>query len=252
MYKLFLNMMVLAGLLCVPNLAMAGWMDQLGGMLEQSTGNKNPIQSNKTLTKLSHSEIDAGLKDALRVGSEKVVSQLSKKDGFNKDSQIHIPLPKNLQTVKSALGRMGMGSMMNDLELRLNRAAEAATPKAKKIFGHAIKAMTITDAEKILKGPDDAATQYFKGKMSKPLADEMRPMIQQALKKAGAIKAYDSVMGQYQSLPFMPDVKANLTRHVLDFGLKGVFHYMAVEEKEIRKNPVKRTTQILKKVFGSR
>ena len=109
--------------------------------------------------------------------------------------------------------------------------------------------MSINDAKKILTGPDDAATQYFKDKMSKPLSTEMRPVVQSALNEAGAVQAYDSVMGEYSALPFVPDVKANLTQHVLDLGLQGIFLYMAEEEAAIRKNPAKRTTEILKKVF---
>ncbi|PIW50606.1 MAG: DUF4197 domain-containing protein [Zetaproteobacteria bacterium CG12_big_fil_rev_8_21_14_0_65_54_13] len=238
-------------LITTPTVAFAGWMDQLGGVLGEATHNSQPAATATPFANLSNTDMVAGLKDALRVGSERVVGQLSKTDGFNKDPQIHIPLPENLQRVKSALGAVGMGYMMDDLELRLNRAAETATPKAKRIFGDAIKAMTINDARQILSGPNDAATQYFKGKMSKPLSDEMKPVVQQALNEAGAVQAYDSVMGQYQSLPFVPDVKANLTGHVLDLGLQGIFHYMASEEAAIRHNPVARTTSILKKVFAN-
>ncbi len=236
-------------LFTAPGIAIAGWMDQLGGILAET--NTSQPAATTSLASLSNSDMVAGLKDALRVGSERVVGQLSKTDGFNKDPQIHIPLPENLQTVKSALHAVGMGYMMDDLELKLNRAAESATPKAKRIFGNAIQAMTINDAKSILNGPDDAATQYFKGKMSQPLSDEMKPVVQQALGQAGAVQSYDAVMGQYQSLPFVPDVKANLTQHVLDLGLQGVFHYMAAEEAAIRKNPVKRSSEILKKVFGA-
>jgi len=238
-------------LITAPTVAFAGWMDQLGGILGEATHNSQPAATATPVASLSNTDMVAGLKDALRVGSENVVGQLSKADGFNKDPKIHIPLPENLQTVKSALNAVGMGYMMDDLELKLNRAAETATPKAKRIFGDAIKAMTINDAKTILSGPDDSATQYFKGKMSKPLSDEMKPVVQQALNQAGAVQAYDSVMGQYQSLPFVPDVKANLTQHVLDLGLQGIFHYMAEEEAAIRKDPVKRTTAILQKVFAN-
>jgi hypothetical protein len=87
--------------------------------------------------------------------------------------------------------------------------------------------------------------------MSAPLRDEMRPIVKQALNEAGAVKAYDGVMGSYKSLPFVPDVKANLTQHVLDAALKGVFFYMAKEEAAIRENPLKRSTAILKKVFAN-
>jgi hypothetical protein len=178
-----------------------------------------------------------------------VVAQLSKKNGFNGDATIHIPLPDKLKKVKSALSAVGMGGMMNDLELRLNRAAELATPKAKGVFGDAIRGMNMADARSILGGRDDAATQYFKRKMSQPLLQAMKPIVDHALAQAGAVQAYDRVMGKYQSLPFMPHVKADLSQHVLRLALNGVFHYMAEQEAAIRHNPVKRTTEILRKVF---
>ncbi len=241
---------IAAALLFPVSQASAGWMDQIGSMLNDAGGGKPVATSMPSINALSNSDMIAGLKDALRVGSENVVGRLGKTDGFNSDPKIHIPLPDSLQTVKSTLAAVGMGGLMDDLELKLNRAAEAATPKAKRIFANAIRDMSFDDARKILSGPNDAATQYFKGKMSAPLADEMRPIVKNALNQAGAVQAYDAVIGQYQSLPFMPDVKANLTRHVLDLGLAGIFRYMADEEAAIRQNPVKRTTSILKKVFG--
>jgi len=238
-----------AALIWPASQASAGWMDQIGDILGNSENVQSTAINMPSLGTLSHSDMVAGLKDALRVGSEQVVGQLSRNDGFNADPNIHIPLPDNLQTVKKALSAVGMGSMMDDLELKLNRAAETATPKARRIFGHAIQGMSFDDAKTILNGPDNAATQYFKSKMSAPLAKEMRPIVRSALDEAGAIQAYDRIMGQYQSLPFMPDVKSNLTRHVVDLGLSGIFHYMAEEEAAIRQNPLKRSTDILKKVF---
>jgi len=227
------------------------FMQGLGDFLDNASKSSNsiPASSAHNLSSLSHGDIVAGLKDALRVGSENVVAQLSKQNGFNGDAKIHIPLPNSMNKVKSALSTVGMAGMMDDLELRLNRAAEAATPKAKRIFGNAIRSMSMTDAKAILGGANDAATQYFKKKMSKPLSKEMKPIVDHALAQAGAVRAYDRVMGQYQSLPFMPDVKADLSQHVLSLALSGMFHYMAEEEAAIRKNPVKRTTNILKKVF---
>jgi len=245
------KLLILAVVLAFPvSQASAGWMDQIGGMI--NSGEKSqPTATMPSLAALSDSDMIAGLKDALRVGSANVIGQLSKLDGFNSDSKIHIPLPDSLQTVKSSLATVGMSGMMDDLELRLNRAAETATPKAKRIFSDAIQAMSFDDAKKILHGPSDAATRYFKDKMSKPLGEEMRPIIEKALQQAGAVQAYDSVMGKYRSMPFVPDVKANLTKHVLDLGLAGIFRYMAEEEAAIRKNPLKRTTNMLRKVFGS-
>jgi len=226
------------------------FMKQLQGVVGDSSSS-SPSLSNSTVSALSSSDMVAGLKDALRVGSERVVSQLGKANGFNGDAKIHIPLLDSMKRVKSALAAVGMGGVMDDLELKLNRAAEAATPKAKKIFGDAIKGMSIADAKGILSGPDDAATRYFEKKMTPALRAEMKPVIENSMAQVGAVQAYDTAMQQYKSLPFVPNVKANLTAHVLDRGLKGIFLYLASEEAAIRKDPMKRTTSILKKVFAN-
>ena len=144
-----------------------------------------------------------------------------------------------------------MSGMLDDLELRLNRAAEVATPKAKEIFWQAITNMTWSDVQNIYDGPDDAATQYFKRTTSQPIADAMRPVVDQSLAEVGAIQAFDSVMGQYRAIPFVPDVKADLTEWALTKALDGMFHYVAKEESAIRHEPVKRTTDLLKRVFGA-
>ena len=231
-----------------PTNAYAGWLDQAGGLLNQLVGTK---QQSPAAIALSNSDMIAGLKETLSVSAQRVVARLGKQDGFNLDPKIHIPLPDSLRQVKSALATIGMGSMMDDLELRLNRAAEAATPKAKRLFADAIQSMTISDARNILNGSNDAATRYFQKKMRQPLSREMRPIVRQAMAQTGAINAYDSIMGKYQGLPFVPNVKANLTQHVIDGGLKGIFTYMANEEAAIRRNPAKRTTELLKRIFDN-
>ena len=204
-----------------------------------------------TASALSEGEIVAGLREALKVGTERVVDRVGRTDGFNADPEIHIPLPDNLQAVQKGLWAIGAGSLADDVELRLNRAAEAATPRTKEIFWNAVTDMTMEDIQAIYKGPDDAATQYFRGKMSGPLADSMHPVVDSSLAEVGAIQAYDRMIGQYKTLPFVPDIKADLTTHVLDKALDAVFLYLAREEAAIRKDPLKRSTEILKKVFGS-
>ena len=180
-----------------------------------------------------------------------MVGQLGATDGFNADTAVHIPLPDSMQTVQSALSKLGMSGMLDDLELRLNRATETATPKAKELFWNAISEMTLDDVNAIYQGPDDAATRYFQGKMTPPLAQEMSPIVTESLADVGAIQSYDAVMGQYDQIPFVPDVKANLTEYVVEKGMDGIFHYLAIEEAAIRNNPVKRTTALLQKVFGN-
>ncbi len=197
-------------------------------------------------------EITQAFKEALNIGSKEVVKQLGQTDGFNGDAAIHIPLPDELSKVKSVLSGIGFSGVVDDLELKLNRAAEAATPKAKALFVQAITEMTFDDVQTIYKGPDDAATQYFQEKMTPSLREEMRPIVQQSIAQVGAIQTYDQVMGKYQSLPFVPDVKADLTDHVLAKALDGIFYYIAKEEAAIRQDPAKQTTDLLKRVFGQK
>lgn len=201
---------------------------------------------------LTTAEIGAGLKDALRVGTENVVGKLGQSDGFNADPSIHVPLPKSLEKVQSKLRKVGLSSLLDDLELRLNRAAERATPKAKKLFWQAINDMTLDDVKGIYKGPDDAATRYFRGKMSAPLASEMQPIVDGSLAEVGAVQAFDNVMEKYHALPFVPEIDADLTTFVIEKGMDGIFYYLAREEAEIRKDPVKQTTDLLKRVFGNK
>lgn len=244
---LVVSAMVTAGLAGIPGTAIAGFMDavrSLGGL--NGPSKDSPLLSNA----LTSAEIGLGLKDALKVGSERVVNLLGVENGFNSNPDVHIPLPKTLRKVQSALKSVGMSGLADDVELRLNRAAEAAVPKAKTLFWDAITGMTLDDVMGIYKGPPDSATRYFQGKMSTPLAGEMRPVVDGALAEVGAIAAYDNMMGQYKSIPFVPDVKANLTDHVIAKAMDGLFLYLAKEETAIRENPAKRSTDLLRKVFG--
>ncbi len=246
MNRYLINSMLIFCLAAIP--AWAGnWLDK-GSEALKSFGVTS--QTVETATGLSQDEIIAGLKQALEKGASTVVGQLSAVDGFNTDTSIHIPLPENLAMVKTMLDKAGLGSYTNDVELKLNRAAEAATPKAKALFLDAISQMKFDDAKAILDGPDDAATQYFKEKMTPGLASAMAPVIDNSLAQVGAVQAYDAMMGQYKTLPFVPDVKADLTDYVVDKGMDGIFYYLAKEEKAIRENPAKRTTQLLQKVFN--
>lgn len=231
-------------LLTDPVAAQTDWLKRGKEML--GTATKSPATTNNT------DQISAGLKEALRVGSKSVIDQLGQVDGFNADPAIHIPLPKSFTTVQSTLKPLGMSYLLDDLELKLNRAAEQASSKAKELFVSSIDQMTLDDVMAIYNGPPDAATRYFQGKMSEPLAVAMRPIVDQTLNEAGAVEAYDNVIGQYRTMPFVPNVKADLSAYVVEQGMNGIFHYLALEEAAIRQNPAKRTTELLKTVFGSK
>lgn len=230
-----------------------GFFDRIKNAVGSSSQNGAIAESLlQTPTGLTQGEIGDGLREALRVGTEQVVAQLGQRGGFNDDSRIHIPLPGSLAQVDRVLGRFGMSGLTDDLEMRLNHAAEVATPKAKKLFINAISEMSIEDAHGILTGPNDAATSYLRSKMGPELEKEMQPIVRRALNDAGAMKAYNAVMKDYDKLPYMPDVKADLRGYVVDKAMDGIFYYVAKEEADIRANPAARTTDILKRVFAAR
>ncbi|MDG6778752.1 DUF4197 domain-containing protein [Thiomicrorhabdus sp. zzn3] len=246
-------LLMISGLFIYSVPAQSSWWEQ---GLELITGSKTDSadthQAESTTTpSLSNTDLNQAFKEALSLGSEEVVKKLSLKDAFNADPNIHIPLPDSLQTVHSWLSKAGMGSLTEDLELKLNRAAEAAAPEAKTLFLNAINNMTFEDVRTIYNGPQDSATRYLQEKTSDDLKEKMRPIIQNTLNQVGAVQAYDRVIENYKSLPFVPDIKANLTEHVSQKGMDGLFYYLAEEEKKIRQDPLKQTTELLKKVFGT-
>jgi len=227
------------------------WWKKGADFIKAVNSNKQEASVTESVTSaLGAEDIASAFKQALSIGSENVIKQLATVDGFNSDPAIRIPLPKQLDQVKSVLGKVGLSPIVDDFELKMNRAAEAATPKAKQLFLDAIKEMSFDDVKQIYNGPDNSATLYFKEKMHAPLSAEMRPIVEKSLGEVGVIDAYEGVMEKYKALPFVPDVKANLTDQVLNKGIDGIFYYLAKEEAAIRKDPVKQTTHLLKKVFG--
>jgi len=133
------------------------WFETGAGLLDSFLGGKESSKENSgEVAELSTADVVDGLKEALRVGTKRVVGQLGQTDGFNTDQAIHIPLPSQLNTVKNVLDRVGMAGLMDDLETKLNRAAEAATPEAKALFLDAITDMSFEDAKRIYNGPDAA------------------------------------------------------------------------------------------------
>ena len=220
------------------------------GLLEQGTKLLGTLPQKQRQSDLSVGDMSSAFKEALHIGSERVVGQLGRPNGFNADQAVHIPLPAQLNTVKTILSQAGMSGLLDDLELKMNRAAEAATPQAKKLFWQAISQMTFADVKTIYNGPQDSATRYFHNKLSPALTKEMTPIVHSSLSDVGAVRAYDGVMGQYQAMPFVPDAKANLTQHVTDKAISGIFYYLGKEEAAIRQNPARQTTDLLKRVFG--
>ena len=212
----------------------------LGGGSEQSAG-------------LSIAEIDAGLRQALTLGTERVAVRIGKVDGYFGDSQIRIPLPGKLGELQDQFqGVPYISTLLNDLELRMNRAAESAVPAAKQIVVKAVTSITLEDAVGILRGGDTAATDYLRSRTEDSLRETFSPYIKQALSESGAFRTLQNVADAPGVSMIIGDYRDDLTTHAVNLGLDGLFFYVAQEEKRIRENPLARTTELLRKVFGSR
>lgn len=214
-----------------------------------SSGTLNKIIPGDSKDSLSTNEVIAGLKEALTTGTNRGVQKLSVADGFFKDAVIKVLMPEEAKKVESTLRKFGLGKQVDDAILSMNRAAEDAAKDAAPIFLNAIKGMSIQDAWGILKGGDSSATTYLRERTTASLTEAFRPVIENSLTKMNATKHWNTVFSSYNK--FSKDkVNTDLTAYVTEKALFGIFYQVAKEEMKIRKDPVARTTDILKKVFG--
>lgn len=199
---------------------------------------------------LTTEQVVSGLKEALIKGAGTSTSEASKVNGFLGNPKIKIPFPPDVQKVETKLRELGLGSKVDQFIETLNHGAEEAAKEAKPIFVNAIKGMTVQDAWGILKGEDNAATSYLQGKTTPDLKAKFQPVIKKALDKTSATKYYSDLVSTYNKIPFVEKVNPNLDEYATDRALSGLFTLVAEEEKNIRENPVARTTELLKKVFA--
>ncbi|MFW5803205.1 MAG: DUF4197 domain-containing protein [Verrucomicrobiota bacterium] len=202
--------------------------------------------------RLDNETIVAGLKEALRVGTRNTVKQTSQRGGYNENPAIRIPMPDALQRVTGALRKVGLGGQVDQFERRMNRAAETAAAEAAPVFIKAIQNMSFADAREILQGGDTAATMYFKDATKAELGRRYQPIVQKAMDKVGAVQVFEKLQNRYNKLPLTPDMNYQIQDYVVEEALEGLYTVLASEEKKIRKNPAKRTTELLRRVFGSR
>ena len=203
---------------------------------------------------LTQAEASAGVKDALIKSVTKAVEFASEPDGFNTNDDIHIPFPEDMLLLKSTLGSLpGMSTVISTFETQLNRAAEAAAPKAKDIFLSALSHISLTDALGLVtSGSTDAATQFLRKSTEQQLVTAFKPDISTAIGQVGAEAAYTKMTTQYNRIPLMTPVKTDLAAYTTQKAVDGIFILMAQEEAKIRKNPAARTTDVLKRVFGAK
>lgn len=199
---------------------------------------------------LSQEEAAKGIKEALTKGAKKGVANVSQVDGYFKNSKIKIPFPPDAQEVADKMRDIGMGDQVDKAVKKMNRAAEDAADQAKPIFVNAIQSLTISDAIDIVNGKDNAATNYLRRTTSDQLKTEFKPDIKKSLDKVNATKYWNEIITRYNKIPMVEDKNPDLAEYVTDRAIKGLFVMVAKEEKKIREEPIARTTEILKKVFG--
>jgi hypothetical protein len=204
-------------------------------------------------TSISNVDISRGLKEALTNGVRSAVSTLGRENGFLGDSRVRIPLPKNLQRMESTMRMLGQGRRVDDFVMAMNRAAEKAVPVATDIFIDSLRQMTITDARNILfSGQDDSATQFFRRTSEAKLSTKFRPIVVDFTEQVGVTQQYKSLMGRYGGIgrAFGQDA-TDIDTYITQKALDGLFMLVAEEERKIRRDPINRTTAILRAVFGS-
>lgn len=223
--------------------------DTLNAAVNNAGGIYNPSAQTGTPSTI---EMISGIRQALEVGTDKSVSQLSGLNGFFGNAAVKLLFPPEAQKAENTLRKLGFNKLCDDVILSLNRAAEDAAGKAKPIFVSAIKQMTLQDVTDILLGGSkDAATNYFKRVTTSQLTEQFKPVIHTSLSKVGATKYYSQLATQYNKIPLTfnklnPDLDGYVTQKAID----GLFYRIALEELSIRSNLSARTTPLLQKVFG--
>ena len=200
---------------------------------------------------LTEKDAADGIKEALVNGTDESVKQVSVLNGYWGNSEIKIPFPAEAKEMESKLRTIGMGKKVDEFNESMNRAAEKAASEAKPIFLTAIKDMTVRDAVNIVKGTDNAATMYLKNNTSPQLIDKFQPIIKTSLDNVNATRYWSDLITIYNKIPMVKKMNPDLPQYVTQKAIDGLFIMIAKEELKIRKDPVARTSEMLKKVFGN-
>jgi hypothetical protein len=204
-----------------------------------------------SLSDLSNQDATAGLKAALEQGSSAAVGKLGVENGFLHNDKVKIKLPAKIEKARSILKMAGQSKKLDELELSMNRAAEAAVPMAKPLLVNAIKSMTVSDAKNILRGGDTSVTDFFRTKTAESLNAKFLPIVKGVTDKSGLAKNYNSVMSQAQKYGVASEQDASVEAYVTRRATDALFVMIAEEEKAIRQDPLAAGSKIISKVFGA-
>lgn len=208
------------------------------------------LPANNT-TPLTNEEVIKGLKEALRVGTDSAVARTGRFNGFYKNPRIFIPFPPDAEKMKNKLIEIGFEKQVDKFVETLNRGAEEAAKEAAPVFVNAIMEMSISDGFAILNGGENAATQYLKEKTTMQLKTKFQPIIKNALDKVEITKYWSPLVNAYNAIPFTEKMNPDLEAYVTDKAIAGLFLMIEDQEKAIRKDPMARVNEILKRVFGT-
>jgi hypothetical protein len=200
---------------------------------------------------LTEKDAADGIKEALINGTGNSVNVVSVLNGYWGNPEIKIPFPQEAQEMESKLRAVGMGKKVDEFNESMNRAAEKAATEAKPIFIAAIKGMTVKDAINIVRGENNAATVYLKNTTSPELVTKFQPVIKTSLDNVNATRYWNDLITLYNKIPLIKKMNPNLDQYVTQKAIDGLFIMIAKEELKIRKDPVARTSELLKRVFGS-
>lgn len=200
---------------------------------------------------LSEGDAAAGVRAALERGALAAVAGLGRADGFLGNPRVRIPLPGFLEDASKLLRATGQGRRVDELVTAMNRAAESAVPEAKTLFVSTIKAISVEDALKIVRGGPTSVTEFFAGKTRTPLGERFLPIVTRATEKVELAERYNQVAGKAAGLGLVKGEQTNIQRYVTGKALDGLYFMVGEEEKKIRADPLKTGSSILKKVFGT-
>jgi hypothetical protein len=226
--------------------------DQLDQLLGGAAKLTNGASAGGLPLGVSQADAQGGLKEALSRGAVAAVMHVGRLDGFWGDGHIRIPLPKPLNNIQKSLAPMGMSGPLDDVHMKINRAAETAAPKAQRLFTDAVRGMTVEDVVGVLRGGDTAGTQYLKSRTGDHLGTLFHPPMKQALNSTGAVRSFSRVVESngVSGLFGGSDPVDSLVKFAVAKALDGVFYYVGEEERAIRRDPIKQSSNLLRKVFG--